>query len=415
LKKLALLFPGQGSQHIGMGKDLCQYFPVANKTFEEASDILNLDMKKLCFDGDKKELTKTENAQPALLTLSVAKYRVYQQELGITPFLAAGHSLGEFSALTCSNAVSFPDALKMVRMRGQLMQEVSKEGTGGMSAISGLNKDTIENVCCQVSGPSQVVVIANYNSPDQIVISGHKNALDKAEKRLSAKGAKVFPLNVSAPFHSPLLEESAEKFAVELAKYTFKMPDWPVISNYNALPYKDETCIPLFLKKQITHPIQWQLTMEYMKNQGIDVALEIGPKKVLNNLMKKNCEHINVYSTNTREDLQELYEIDPEDFIDKRPTLLERCLAMAVCTPNRNFNEEAFENGVIQPYQKIKNMYYQLIDEKKEADAYQMKEAVILLQKIFDTKKVPVYHQRKRFKNLFKETGTEHLFLDFKI
>jgi malonyl CoA-acyl carrier protein transacylase len=415
LKKLALLFPGQGSQHIGMGKDLCKYFPVANRTFEEASDILHLDLKWLCDEGDIRELTKTENAQPALLTLSAAKYRVYQQELGVTPFLGAGHSLGEYSALTCSNAISFADAVKLVKIRGTLMQEAAQNGAGGMMAVARLGKEIIEEECKKCSNQHQQVVIANYNSPNQLVISGHQEALLKVSKILTDKGGQVLPLNVSAAFHSPLMQKSAELFEKELVKIKFRKPGWPVIANVNALPYQESADIPGLLTKQITHPIQWEATMEYMKRQGIDVAIEFGPKHVLKNLMKKCCKSITVYSTNTHEDLQELYQVEPEDFIDKRPNFLERCLAMAVCTANRNFNEEQFQTGVIEPYREIKEMYHQLTAEKKEPETHHMKKAAALLQEIFSTKKVPVNEQTRRFKRIFAETGTLDLFPGFKV
>jgi malonyl CoA-acyl carrier protein transacylase len=415
LKKLALLFPGQGSQHIGMGKDLCKYFPIANRTFEEASDILHLDLKWLCDEGDIKELTKTENAQPALLTLSAAKYRVYQQELGVTPFLGAGHSLGEYSALTCSNAISFADAVKLVKIRGTLMQEAAQNGAGGMMAVARLGKKIIEEECKKCSNQHQQVVIANYNSPNQLVISGHQEALLKVSKVLTEKGGQVLPLNVSAAFHSPLMQKSAELFEKELTKIKFRKPEWPVIANVNALPYQDSADIPILLTKQITHPIQWEATMEYMKRQSIDVAIELGPKHVLKNLMKKCCKSITVYSANTHEDLQELYQVEPEDFIDKRPNFLERCLAMAVCTANRNFNQEQFQTGVIEPYREIKELYKQLTAEKKDPEIHHMKKAAALLQEIFKTKKVPANEQTRRFKRIFAETGTLDLFPDFKV
>jgi malonyl CoA-acyl carrier protein transacylase len=415
LKKLALLFPGQGSQHIGMGKDLCKYFPVANRTFEEAGDILHLDLKWLCDEGDIKELTKTENAQSALLTLSVAKYRVYQQELGITPFSGAGHSLGEYAALTCSNAISFADAVKLVKIRGTLMQEAAQNGAGGMMAVARLGKEIIAEECKKCSNQHQQVVIANYNSPNQLVISGHQEAMLKVSKVLTEKGGQVLPLNVSAAFHSPLMQKSAELFEKELAKIKFRKPEWPVIANVNALPYQDSAEIPGLLTKQITHPIQWEATMEYMKRQGIDVAIELGPKHVLKNLMKKCCKSITVYSTNTHEDLQELYQVEPEDFIDKRPNFLERCLAMAVCTANRNFNDEQFQTGVIEPYREIKEMYNQLTAEKKEPEIHHIKKAAALLQEIFNTKKVPANEQTRRFKRIFAETGALDLFPDFKV
>ncbi len=415
VKKLALLFPGQGSQHVGMGRDICKYFPAASRTFEEAGDILHMDLKALCIDGDNQELTRTENAQPALLTLSVAKYRVFQQELAIKPYLGAGHSLGEYSALVCSRAISFADALKLVRVRGESMQEAAKNGWGGMMAVSGLDREFIEEECKKWSADHRQVVVANYNSPQQLVISGHKEVLVKIGEVFARRGGQVVSLNVSAAFHSPLMEESARRFQEELAKYTFRSPDWPVLANTDARPYRDSAEIPVLLTKQITHPIQWEATMEYMKRQGVGVAIELGPKHVLKDLMKKSCKSIVVYSTDTQEDLQELYQIDPGEFIDRRPNFLARCLAAAVCTPNRNFNEEQFQTGVIEPYRGIKALYTQLAAEKKEPGVMHMKKAAALLREIFITKGIHGEEQRKRFNRIFAETETQDLFADFQL
>jgi [acyl-carrier-protein] S-malonyltransferase len=295
------------------------------------------------------------------------------------------------------------------------MQEAAKNGAGGMMAVSRLGKEIIAEECKKWSSHHQQVVIANYNSPKQLVISGHQDALIKAGEVLTGRGGQVLPLNVSAAFHSPLMQKSAELFEKELDKIKFRKPEWPVIANVNALPYQDTASIPELLIKQITHPIQWEATMEYMKRQGIDVAIEMGPKHVLKNLMKKSCKSIIVYSTNTHEDLQELYQVEPEDFMDKRPNFLERCLAMAVCTPNRNFNEEQFQAGVIEPYREIKEMYNQLTAEKKEPESHDMKKAAALLQEIFNTKEVPANEQTRRFIRIFAETGTLDLFPDFKV
>lgn len=387
IKRLALVFPGQGSQQTGMGRDMCQYFPVADRTFEEASDVLHQDIKALCFSGTMEELTRTENAQLALLTVSVAKYRVYRQEFEVTPFLAAGHSLGEYSALVCANALSFKDALKLVKRRGQLMGEASGDGIGGMMAVFGIHKKAVENECSAFTDSNHCVVVANTNSSTQVVISGHNAALQEISLRLTAKSARVVPLKVSAAFHSPLMAVPAQEFSKDLAEVQFKMPEWPVLSNVTAQPYEETAQFPLLLAQQMTAPVRWHEIMTYMEQRGVDVAIEMGPKKVLKNLIKKSSRKITVYSTNTQEDLQELYELNPDDFIDKRPNPLERCLAEAVTTPNHNFDEEQYRIGVIEPYQKLKKMYYQLEEEKKEPGETIISEAKQLLDKITNTKK----------------------------
>jgi malonyl CoA-acyl carrier protein transacylase len=407
-KRLALLFPGQGSQHIGMGQEMCAYFPVADRTMDEASEVLSLDLKALCFEGDMKNLTRTENAQPALLALSVAKFRVYEQEFGVVPYMAAGHSLGEYAALVCSRALSFRDALKLVRLRGELMRDAatgSASGNvdnGGMSAITGVHKNAVEAQCKEMDRDGERVVVANYNSATQLVISGHLRAVGRVGERLLSKGARVVPLKVSAAFHSPLMQPCADHFAEALDGISFKMPEWQVISNVNALPYSKVENIPFLLKKQITDPIRWYETMEYMKNHQIDAAIELGPKKVLKNLFKKSSRSIKVYSTNTQADLQEMYELEPEDFVEKRPNLLAQCLAMAVSTPNLNFDDHAFQTGVIEPYGKLKEMYYTLQQEKQELEEIHINEALSLLKTIFKTKQLPLTEQNQRLEVIQK-------------
>jgi malonyl CoA-acyl carrier protein transacylase len=405
VKKLALLFPGQGSQHVGMGQELCQYFPVANRTFEEAGDILKMDLKSLCFNGAPDELTRTDNAQPALLALSVAKFRVYRQEWDIVPTLGAGHSLGEYSALTCANAIDFGDALRLVRLRGQLMQEADRDADGGMMAVSGLEFSVVEEECMTFTDPGHQVVPANYNAQSQVVISGHRAALEEIAKRLSARGGRVVPLKVGAAFHSPLMKPSALRFGDALSATRFRLPEWPVISNIDARPYKDKESIPVLLEKQMTHPVRWQAIMEYINSRDIDIAIEMGPKRVLKNLMKKSVPGIKVYSTNSRDDLQELYEVEPDDFIEKRPNLVERCLAEAVCARNRNFNPETYQSEVVEPYGMLKNMSYLLAEEKNEPTTQKMKDALTHLQTIFNGKNTPVVERIKRLNRIFQESG----------
>ncbi len=411
MQKIVLLFPGQGSQYIGMGSSLYEEFSAARHTFEEANDVLGFDLKRLCFEGDLEALTRTENTQPALLTVSMAFFRVYMDMFGIKPECAMGHSLGEISALTCAGAIAFPDALQIVRKRGLLMQEAVSEAEGAMAAVSGIDDDTINECCQSVSTNGQLVVISAYNAPSQIVVSGHKSAVSRLGNKLEAQGAIFTLLNVSAPFHSPLMNKAAQQFKKELGKYTFREMDWDIISNVTALPYKGKIDIVTNLTSQITQPVRWQCSMRYLEERRIDTAVEIGPKAVLKKILGKNTRDINGYSFDVRADIEELDKTWRKIF----SSLISATLASAVACRNRNQDNQEYQEGVIEPYEKIAAIQDELGQNNTFPTVPKMQIALKMLFSIFATKKVPVHEQVKRFQHIFADTGTRDLFPDFKI
>lgn len=425
MKKIAFLFPGQGSQYVGMGKALSQDFAVAKKVFEEANDALGFDLQKLCFEGDLPELTKTENTQPAILSTSVATYRVYMQEVGLSPSFGAGHSLGELSTLACSGAIGFADAIKLVKQRGCFMQEAVALGVGAMSAISGIEQSIIEEECRKTSTAEQTVVISNYNSPDQIVISGHQAAVTEVGGKLKEKGARVIPLKVSAPFHSPLMQPAADRFKEELLKYQYQEMKWPVLSNVTAQPYGSKEKIIENLTLQLVQPVQWIASMAYLDKQGVEIAIEIGPHTVLRNLMKSNAKNIPAFSYDKTEDREAVKKMvsatekptpqAPAKDPKYTPTVVTRCLAIAVCTRNRNWDNDEYQKGVVEPYRKIQQMQDELEKEEKSPTVGQMEEALEMLRSVFITKKTPIEEQVERFNQVFEETGTRQLFPSFKM
>ncbi len=419
MEKIALLFSGQGAQYIGMGKMLYDNFSVAKETFEEASSVLGFELEKLCFEGDNNELTKTENAQPALLTNSVAAFRVYMNEIGIAPAFVAGHSLGEFSALACTGAINFSDAVKIVRMRGLFMQEASALGVGSMAAITGIDRKIIEEECAKFSKNDNIVVVSNYNSPEQTVISGHREAVYELGELLAQKGARNIPLKVSAPFHSPLMNQAAVKLGEEMQKYKYNNFRWPVISNVTALPYSEPEKITSNMTMQMTSPVQWVNSMKFLQDQGVSVVVELGAGTVLRNLMKKNSSTIKAYSYDNSEDAKELKDIVASDeFLSQpdtkfRSTVITKSLAVAVCTRNRNWDNDEYQKGVVEPYRKIQELQRKLEEEKKEPTADEMRQALDMLVTVFNTKKTPVNEQMERFNEIFEATGTGDLFVDF--
>ncbi|MCX7748506.1 MAG: ACP S-malonyltransferase [Clostridia bacterium] len=419
MKKVAFLFPGQGSQYVGMGKSLCENHVAAREVFDEASDALGFDIKNLCFEGSMEELTKTENTQPAILTASVAAFRVYMKELGVEPLYLAGHSLGEFSALACAEGIKFHDAVKIVRNRGRFMQEAVPQGLGAMAAVSGVDREVIESTCRQYSDMNRMVVVSNYNSSEQIVISGHTAAVNEAGEKLKQLGARVVPLKVSAPFHSPLMQPAADRLKEELLKYSYNSMKWDVIANSSALPYKNHESIVDSLTQQIVSPVRWAESMKYLEAMGVELAVELGPQTVLKNLMKKNVPAIEVLSYDKEEDVKALAgKLSREagkkaDIENARLLLITRCLAVAVCTKNSNWDNEVYKKGVIEPYNRIRNMRDELENSAVEPTEEQMHEALEMLKSVFETKRTPIEEQRERFSQIFDETGLEILFESF--
>lgn len=307
---LAFVFPGQGSQYVGMGEDFCNDYAEAREVYEESSDRLQIDMKDLCFNSDPETLSMTANAQPAILTTSVAILRVLENHHEITPDYVAGHSLGEYTALVAAGTMSFSDAVYTVRKRGEFMQEAVPVGVGTMAAIIGLDNQKIEDICNSVSTEGRIVSPANFNSSAQTVISGHKQAVEEACKKASQAGAKrAIPLNVSAPFHCSLMSGAAERLREVLEGISFSDTEIPVVTNVHALPNTKSADVTELLVQQMVKPVKWMESVEYMFNNKVDKFLEIGPGSVLTGLIRRSVkgadlvnlekvEHFNDINTN---------------------------------------------------------------------------------------------------------------------
>ena len=415
MEKIAFLFPGQGSHYVGMAKSIFEQFTIARQTFEEANDILGMDLSKLCFDGPLGELTRAENAHPAILASSVASFRVYMKEMGIVPQFCAGHSLGEYSALTCAGAIKYCDALKIVRYRGILTEEVVKRGGGAMSIIDKVDKNAVEEACKEISKDGNYVAVSCYNSPEQTAISGHQEAVMKVEEMLLEKDCQVTPLISSAPFHSPLMQAAAEQLKIELSKIFFGYFKYPVVTNAFAKPLTDPDKIIDSLMYHMVKPVQWQETMGYLKKKGVTLAIEMGTKNVLTNLVKANTGGIESLCFGIKEDKKTIEEIlgaYPE--LKKHiPTIITRCLAIAVATPNQNFNSEDYTENVIKSYKKIEEIQNEIEKNGERPTLMQMKEALELLKKILITKRVDLDEQIRWFNQIIDETGMYYIVKDF--
>jgi [acyl-carrier-protein] S-malonyltransferase len=289
MSQTAFLFPGQGSQHVGMGQDLYEAYPEARAIFDQADDILGLALSELCFNGPEERLSDTINTQPAIFATSVALLRVLTSNTLPVPGFVAGHSLGEYSALFAAGAMDFAAGLRLVRERGRLMKEAGQRSPGGMAAVLGLETEVVDQVCRRAREETGgVIQVANYNSPGQIVISGDFRTRDVAVELAQAEGAKkVVPLAVSIAAHSPLMECVVDEFRQAVEAVEFRRPALPVVANVSATPLEGVDAIREELVQQLTSPVRWIESIQYMVGQGVAEFVEIGPKDVLTKLMRR--------------------------------------------------------------------------------------------------------------------------------
>lgn len=298
MTQFAIAFPGQGSQSVGMLAELAEQHAVIKETFAEASEVLGYDLFELVMNGPAEELNKTWKTQPALLTSSVALWRLWQAQGGVQPSVMAGHSLGEYSALVCAGAMAFKDAVKLVELRGHAMQQAVPEGVGAMSAIIGLDNDTIA-ANCKKAAEDQVVAPVNFNSPGQVVIAGNKEAVERANALMKESGAKrALLLPVSVPSHCALMQPAADKLADALAHLTLNTPAIPVINNVDVTAETDPEAIKKALVRQLFSPVRWTEIVEKMANDGVTFEIEMGPGKVLSGLVKRIDKRVDGVSIN---------------------------------------------------------------------------------------------------------------------
>jgi len=304
MAKVAFVFPGQGSQYAGMGKDLYDLYPEARQVYDTADSLLGMPITKLCFEGPEEELRLTVNTQPALFTTSIACLRLLEKQ-GIRPDVTAGHSIGEYAALVAARSMSYEQGIRLVRRRAELMQEAGKRHPGTMAAVIGLEADDVLAACMRADDVG-IVDVANYNSPGQVVISGEVKAVEAASEYAKEAGArKIIPLNVSGAFHSRLMSYAVEKLAVELNHAHFDDAAIPVVANVTADYVRDADDIRDRLERQIAGSVRWEASVRRMVDDGVSIFVEVGPGKVLAGLIKRIAESVEVHSVGDAASLEE--------------------------------------------------------------------------------------------------------------
>lgn len=401
MKGVVFLFPGQGSQFPGMCKDIYNRNSIARQVFEEASDSIKIDMKKLCFERSENDLMKSENAQPAILTAGYASFSVLIDEIGVRPDFMAGHSLGEITALTCAGGIKFSDAVKIAKQRGVFMQEAAAGG-GCMTSISGLDADVIEAECKRSFMNGDIVCISNYNSVTQTVISGHLVAVEAVENNLRNLGAEIIRLKVNAPFHSMLMQPVVKKLRAELEKYEYSNLRIPVISSVDAKLYNGCEVIIEYLTQQVIKPVRWRETVEYLLSNGMQLAVELSPGSILTNIIKKSNIDIQTCSYDyDSEAIRDTYiQTKRMDTYKDGASIIRKCMGTAVSTNNINWDNDEYYRGVIVPYNRVQQMYDELEENGKEPSNKQVQEALIMLKSVFITKRTPMEEQVKCFEKI---------------
>lgn len=416
-RRLVVVFPGQGSQFVGMGRELSARFAVAREAFDEASEALGYDLGRLCREGPEAELAQTVRAQPAILTCSVAAWRVFQRECGRTPTLGAGHSLGEFSALTCAGALALADAVRLVEARGRFMQEAAPFGSGAMAVVFGPPPGEVAAACEAASTPGELAAVANVNSPEQSVVSGSAVAVRRACQALSAAGAVTQEMKISIPAHSPLMAPAAERLASALAPLPLADAAWPVLANATAEPYGRAAAVRELLVRQLTRPVPWHSIATLLAAHAPEAVVELGPRAALRDLFKAAFPLTPCFAAGEPTGLEAACR-----FL-ARPTaaspappwepFLARCLVIAVATRNRTESPERHELAVAEPYRRLQALRRAQGERGGPPTREQVRQGAELLRRLLRSKKVPLEERARRFGRLFQQTDTAALFPDF--
>lgn len=418
--KLAFIFPGQGSQYIGMGKFLYERYDTAKQIIDLSVEHLGWDLKTLCFEGSLERLTETRYAQPAIFTVSYAAFKCFIEETGLIPDIMAGHSLGEITALACAKMIDYETALSLVQIRANLMHAAMPPNEGAMSVVLGKDTTIIARICEDVCNEQNVakVSISNYNTQEQVVISGKKDDLEKVGVKLELNGYKVIPLNVGGAFHSTYMIKPSNAFYKDLERYSYKESLIPVLSNVTSHPHVP-TSIPLLLKKQLYQPVDWIGCMNYLYNFGVTDIVSLGPGKIISKLATSNLPGVKMFAAAELHNLHELY---PElEFALGRTIqhisnkLVNKCLAIAVASQNYSPNSASLSmrTDMLKIYKAIEQVVDTAEENQQNVSCKDQLMAVKYLQELLSMKQTPKREFQIRFEELYQFVGSNHELGDY--